>query len=259
MGKTKNKIAWRSFAWRALTRVAIAGALILQSHGAFADPADKVYLPTVVQGEVEFELRGGYQKWRNSDADHERQLVADFGYGFTPWWKSELAVGVTRFPGDSTHLDEIEWENIFALTEPGQYWADLGLFAEFSRDHPEHRNLITIGPMLQKEFGAVQANANILFERQLGAGAEPGAEIGYAWQVKWRGNPSFEPGIQGFGTFGRTNDFSHGTDHRIGPAFFSQAQVGSRNKLKFDAAVLFGLNGNSADTTVRFNLEYELY
>jgi hypothetical protein len=113
--------------------------------------------------------------------------------------------------------------------------------------------------MFQKEVGPVQANLNVIFERQLGAQAEPGAEINYAWQVKWRGDPRFEPGLQGFGTLGRTNDFGHETEHKIGPALFSQAVLGGRNKLKFDAAVLFGLNRNTADTTLRFTLEYELY
>ncbi len=254
MGTDEAKIARR-----ALSAAGIAAVLLMCAQPVRADPAAKVYLPTVVQGEIEFELRGGYQKWRNHDDDRERQFVTDVGYGFTSWWKSELAVGVTRLPGASTRLDEIEWENIFALTEPGQYWADLGLFAELARDHAEGRNVIAIGPMLQKEFGPIQANLNVLFERQLGSNAEPGAEINYAWQVKWRGNPRFEPGMQAFGTLGRSNDFGHETEHRIGPAFFSQVLVGTRNKLKFDAALLFGLNRNTPDTTLRFNLEYELY
>jgi len=255
MGKTKKDNAWRALS----ATGALATALFLHLPVAQADPAAKVYLPAVVQGEVELELRGGFQKWRDHDDDRERQFVADVGYAFTPWWKSELAVGATRLPGTSSRLDEIEWENIFELTEPGQYWVDLGLFAELARDHAEGRNVVAIGPMFQKEFGRLQANANLLFKRQLGAHAEPGAEIDYAWQLKWRGNPRSEPGVQGFGTIGRTNDFAHATEHKIGPAFFSQAVLGARNKIKFDAAVLFGLNRNSPDTTVRFNLEYEIY
>ncbi|HEY2966748.1 MAG TPA: hypothetical protein VGK75_00140 [Casimicrobiaceae bacterium] len=255
MGKTKKKNAWR--AWRAAG--ALAAAFFLQAPTAQADPAAKFYLPAVVQGEAELELRGGYQTWRNHDDDRERQVIVDVGYGFTSWWKSELAVGVTRLPGTSTRLDEIEWENIFALTEPGQYWADLGLFAELARDHAEGRNVVAIGPMFHEEFGRLQANANLLFERQLGAHAEPGAEVDYAWQLKWRGDPRFEPGVQGFGTIGRTNDFARETQHEIGPAFFSQAVLGARNKIKFDAAILFGLNRNTPDTTFRFNLEYEIY
>jgi len=255
MGKTKKK----NNAWRARSAAgALAAAFFLQAPSAQADPADKVYLPTVEQGEWELELRGGWQKWRNHDDDRERQVIVDVGYGFTSWWKSELTVGVTRLPDTSTSLDEIEWENIFALTEPGQYWLDVGLFAELVHDRGEGRNAVAIGPMLQKEFGSLQTNVNLLFERQLGAHAEPGAEINYAWQVKWRGDPRFEPGVQGFGTLGRSNDFAHETEHKIGPAFFSQVVLGARHKIKFDAAVLFGLNHNTPNTTIRFNLEYEI-
>lgn len=226
---------------------------------ARADPASKVYMPTVVQGEWELELSGGYQRWRNHDDDRERQLVGDVGYGFTSWWKSELATGYTRSPGESWKHDETEWENIFALTEPGKYWLDAGLFVEYARDHAGNRNLLEIGPLLQTEFGAVQANLNLLLVRELGRSAASGAGVEYAAQLKWRGNPYFEPGIQAFGSAGRTNHFGHDTDHRLGPAFFGQTRVADRQKLKYDAALLFGLNRNSSDTTLRFTLEYEFY
>lgn len=216
-------------------------------------------MPSVVQGEGELELAGGWQRWPGNADNGERQLIYELGYGLTPWWGSELAVGSTRLPGESTHLDEIEWENIFALTEPGEYWLDLGLFAEFERDYGEHGSALTIGPMLQKEWGAVQANLNLLVQRGLGELAAQGTELNYAWQVKWRGNPRFEPGVQGFGTVAASGEAGHPTEHKIGPAFFSQAVVDRRNKVKFDAAILFGVNGHSPDTTVRFNLEYEIY
>lgn len=225
---------------------------------ARADPADKVILPSVVQGELEFELLGGFQRWPDHDGDRERQFIGEMGYGFSSWWKSELGVGTTRFPDASYHLDELEWENIFAVTDPGEYWLDLGLLAELERDYGAGINVLNVGPLLQKELGTVQANLNILFARGLGRDAAPGAEIDYQWQVKWRGDPRFEPGIQGFGTLGRTNDFGHQSENRIGPAFFGQIVPGPRHKLKYDAAVLFGLNHNTADTTVRFQIEYEM-
>jgi len=244
--------------------VLIAGAFIgtfsLGYHSsAKADPASKVYTPAVVQGEWELEFRGGYQRWRNQDGNRERQLVGDVGYAFTSWWKSELATGYTKLPGESWVHDETEWENIFALTEPGRYWLDSALFAEYARDHAGHRNLLEIGPLLQKDIGSVQANLNFLFVREFASSAEPGAGIEYAAQLKWRGNPLFEPGVQAFGGIGRTNQFGRNTNHRLGPAFFGQMRAGDRQKLRYDAAVLFGLNNNSADTTIRCTLEYEFY
>ena len=252
MGKTRERSTPHGLAvW------AVVAAALLQTSTASADPAEKVFEPTVVQGEFELELLGGYQWWRNNDENRLRQFVGEVGYGVTPWWKTELGVGTTRLPSESYHLDELEWENIFALTEPGQYWVDLGLFAELARDYAEGRNAIKLGPMFQKEIGSVQANINVFFERALGAAADPGAEVSYQYQVKWRGDSRFEPGLQGFGTMGRTNDFGHQTESNIGPAFFGQIPTGGRSKLKYNAAVLFGLNHNTPDTTLRFQIEWE--
>ncbi len=238
--------------------ILIAGLLLCYQPTVHADPAAKVLLPTVVQGELEFELLGGFQRWPNRDADRERQFIGEVGYGLTPWWKSELGVGTTRFPNQSYRLDEVEWENIVALTEPGQYWLDLALFAELARDYGEGLNAIKIGPMFQKQFGPVQSNLNVLFEHELGSDAEPGSVINYQWQLKWRGNPRLEPGVQGFGTLGRTTDFGHLTENRIGPALFGQIDTGPRHKLKYDAAILFGITNNTANTTVRCQIEYEM-
>ena len=65
--------------------------------------------------------------------------------------------------------------------------------------------------------------------------------------------------MQGFGTLGRTSDFGRQAQSSVGPAFFGQIPTGGRSKLKYDAAVLFGLNKNTPDTTVRFQIEYEIY
>ncbi|TMH36448.1 MAG: hypothetical protein E6H66_04935 [Betaproteobacteria bacterium] len=255
MGKTEEK----GIDPRGLTAPMLAFcALLLQPAIATADPAAKVHLPTVVQGETEFELLGGYQWWRNNEDNRLRQFIGEVGYGVTSWWKTELGAGTTRLPNESYKLDEIEWENIFALTEPGQYWLDLGLFVELAHDHPDGRNAIAIGPMFQKEIESMQANLNVFFERELGAGADPGAAVNYEWQLKWRGDRRFEPGVQGFGTLGTTNNFGHETASRIGPALFGQVSTGLRSKFKYDAAVMFGLNNNTPNTTLRFQIEYEL-
>lgn len=244
-----------------LTGPLVVAAALLASEPlpAAADPAAKVHLPDVVQGELELEFFGGYQWWSGAEEDRERQFVGEIEYGFAPWWRSGLGVGTTRIPGESYRLDEIEWENTFLLTEPGRYWLDLGLFAELAYDYSMRRSAIALGPMFQKEIGALQSNLNLIFERELGHDGEPGAEISYEWQVKWRGNSRFEPGLQSIGTPGRTNDFGHQMEVNLGPAFFGQIFTSPRNKLKYDAAVLFGLNKNTPDTTVRFQIEYELY
>ena len=139
MGKTKKE----GRRHRLIVPFVVASALLLQASVVKADPAAKVHLPAVVQGEVEFELLGGHQWWRNNEDDRERQFIGEIGYGITPWWKTELGIGTTRVPNASYKLDEIEWENTFALTEPGQYWLDLGPFVELAYDHPVRRKAIS--------------------------------------------------------------------------------------------------------------------
>ena len=112
MGKTKKK----NNAWRARSAAgALGAAFFLQAPSAQADPADKVYLPTVEQGEWELELRGGWQQWRNHDDDRERQVIVDVGYGFTSWWKTELAVGITQLRGTSRPWRWIDWWRLPAV------------------------------------------------------------------------------------------------------------------------------------------------
>lgn len=133
-----------------ITRALISGIFLCHHPVVHADPAAKVLLPAVVRGELEFELLGGFQRWSHQDGDRERQFIGEIGYGVTSWWKTELGVGTTRLPGQSYRVDEIEWENIFALTEPGEYWLDVGLFAELARDYGAGQTAIKIGPMLQQ-------------------------------------------------------------------------------------------------------------
>ena len=86
----------------------IGFAAVCHFPNANADPASKVYMPSVVQGELELELNGGYQKWKSHDDDRARQLVVDVGYGFTSWWKSELAVAYTRVPAGAWRAQQAE-------------------------------------------------------------------------------------------------------------------------------------------------------
>jgi hypothetical protein len=97
MGKTKKESSRHGLT----VPVVAAGALLLHPFVVQADPAAKVHLPAVVQGEFEFELLGGYQWWRDNDDNGERQFVGEIGYGVTSWWKTELGIGTTRLPNES--------------------------------------------------------------------------------------------------------------------------------------------------------------
>lgn len=235
----------------------LALACLAATSVAFAGPADKVYTIEVEKGETEFEFRSGYRFFDGSP--NEYASVFDVGYGVTNRWKTELVLEYEGETGEGGELKAMEWENIIVLTEQGKYWLDLGLFAEYEHPFSGGPDEIKIGPMLQKEIGPTVANLNLLFEREIGSGAGNETELDYSWQVKWRGNQALEWGVQGFGGLGELGDFGGDDKHSLGPALFGVRRLASGNKIAYDAAVLAGVNGAAPDTTLRFEIEYEMY
>lgn len=221
-----------------------------------AGPADKVYKPVVEQGETEFELRGGYRDFGPADA---YAYVFDVGYGVTQRWKTELVAAYEGETGQGGRLAALEWENVIVLTEQGKLWADVGLFLEYEHTFADGPDELKVGPMFMKEIGATIANVNLILERKIGRGAGRDIDLAYAWQVKWRGNEALEWGVQGFGGLGEVSDLGAGDKHSIGPALFGVKRLVGGNKLAYDAAVLAGINDAAPDTTLRFELEYEMY
>lgn len=225
-------------------------AALVTPDSAYAGPADKVYQPTVVVSETELELRGGYIKDRGP-ADTAQAYVLDLGHGVTPWWFSEAVLEMEKEPHGDFEVEELEWENIFQLSEPGEYFLDYGLFAELKV--PLESGLpyaIEVGPMFQKELGRLVNNLNVLAERQFGASAASETEVGYRLQSRYRTSGWLDLGAQAFGEVDA---------HLLGPALFGHARMGERQKLKWDAAVLAGLTQDAEDWRFRWQLEFEFY
>jgi hypothetical protein len=244
--------------------IAVLVAVSLPGSAA-AGPAESIYTPIVDYREWEFELKGGVQDFGNRDTG-ELAYKVDFGYGIAPRWSTEIEVEYPRSPGTAARVEEIEWENIFQLTEHGEHWLDVGIFNEISHNRLEHRNTFVLGPMFQRESGRSQFNLNVFWERRLSAMPAEGEDdegdarngISYAAQWKWNAGRFFQPGVQAFGTLG---DPVHlrSQELKVGPAFFGSASLGDGKKLKYSAALLGGLTPETPNTTLRFQLEYEFF
>jgi hypothetical protein len=243
-------------------KTTFAGAALLAAAScarlAHADPDEYVATPAVEYGERELELR--YGTATRSGEDRASAATLAFGYGATPWWLTELYAKFEREGAGATHFDAFEWENKFQLTEPGRFPVDVGLLVEVERprDRAEGYEL-RIGPLLQKDFGPVQANANAFLERHYRSESPEVTELAYQWQLKYRWRPSFEFGAQGFGEVGRWNDWAPASaqQHMLGPAVFGKVALGGRNVVKYDAALLFGASSAAPDRTLRARIEYE--
>ena len=242
---------------RALPRCIVLALAVGAASPALAGPADKVYRPIVEKGETEFELRSGYRSY--GGGPDEYATVFDIGYGVTSRWKTELVLEYEGETGEGGRLEALEWENVFVLTEQGEHWADVGLFVEYEHTFADGPDELKVGPMFEKDVGATIANLNLFFEHEIGSGASDDTELGYSWQVKWRGREALEFGVQGFGGVGVLDDLGGDDEHVVGPALFGVKRLANGNKFAYDAAVLAGVNPSAPDLTVRVSLEYEMY
>ena len=225
-----------------------------------ASAAHKIYSPHVEQGELELEARGHITRDNDSDQDNVRKEKFEIGYGITDWWFTSIFIEYEREPGHDYEHTATAWENIFVLTEPGQYWADVGFYVEYEKpednDKPEK---VELKLLLEKESGKWVNTLNLIAEREVGGGAEDEVEFGYAWRSKYRLQPSFEPGFELYGGLGSDEDFGlhGGQEHQIGPVFSGSFKLSGKTKLGYEAGYLFGLNENTPDNTFKWVLELE--
>jgi hypothetical protein len=235
-----------------------AACLPLLAQLAFAGPNEYVFTPAVTYGEREIDFKIGTAK--KPDEDRGSAASIGLGYGVTQSWMTELYVKYNREGGDRTRFDAFEWENKFQLTEPGEYLIDTGFIIEIERPKDRAEGYeVTFGPLFQKEFGNVQLNANVIFQRNYRAAEDNPMRLNYQWQAKYRWHPLLEFGAQGFGELGQWNHWAPSGEqsHRLGPAIFGKYAMGGRQAIKYNAAVLFDASGEKRGKTFRAQVEYE--
>jgi hypothetical protein len=229
----------------------------LNISAAFAGVADYVYTPNVVAGEREIDFKYGSAKQK--DGTQAQVSSLGFGYGASDSWFTE--VYLKHESVDSDKLTIAEWENKFQLTETGKYPVDVGLITEFEAptSNTNEPYEFKFGPLFQTEFGKIQLNGNLLFERKFGRGAGAPTEFGYQWQAKYRWKTALDFGVQSIGELGKWNDWDKQDQqfHRIGPAVFGKFWLGNRQVIQYNAAWLIGTSNAAPDHTFRMQVEYE--
>lgn len=226
--------------------------------GALAGPNDYVRTPIVTYGEREIDFKTGVHRNRDGSTESAHAL----GLGLTPAtrWFSELYVKYARPAGEAQSFDAWEWENRFQLTETGRYAVDLGLLLEVERpkDRTEGYEL-TWGPLLQKEWGRVQGNVNLLVQKHVRATQPSETSLLYQAQLKYREAEALEWGLQALGTLGTWNHVGSLSQQegKIGPALFGKIRTGRHEAIHWNAAWLAGTTHASPSNTVRLQAEYE--
>jgi hypothetical protein len=247
------------------------GAALVVAVWAPASADFKIFTPDVDRGELAVEQPGAAGFDPDRARSGERSYNAELEYGVTSWWQTELELEFNRAagPGQDTFFNQITSENLFQFTERGQYWLDVGFFAEYGQSLLRNTpNSTTLGPVLRKDFWGTSNTVNLFVEKDLGRHATGRPLFLYAWEtridawtVELRRNVAIEPGFQYYGQPGAFGHFARWSqqDQRAGPQLFGDIVDIGPGSLHWNGGVLFGLTRAVPLTTLRWQLEYEIH
>ena len=241
--------------------LAVIGMLpIRNAHAEF-----KVYSPYVVEGELELETRGLITSDRNAEKDDNKNFIYEVGYSPTANWHTAALLEQTQEhqPGDNQalRLEAFAWENILQLTEPGQYWADLGLYLEYEKGLLKaDAHQLETKLLIEKTVGRFTFTANPIFKKAFGPADNHSVNFEYAWATRYRWRSELEPGFEAYGDIGPVEAVSGLRDqvHQIGPDVRGAFRAGT-GKILYNIGYLFGVSEAAPAGAVKFELEYELY
>ncbi len=246
-----------------------AAALILTvSAGLTLAPAaqvhasDKIYSPYVEQGEFEVEFRGHVTNDKNPAKDRKQKHKLEIGYGVTSRWYTAIFGEWEKKPGEKLEYEATSWENIFQLTEQGQYSWDVGFYLEYEfAKGPNAADKIETKLLLEHPGQKFTHTANIILEREVGPNANNATEFEFYWRTKYRLKSTLEPAIElysKFGELGNTGNFND-QKHMLGPVLLGKIPLGQKSKLKYEFGYLVGLSDSAPDGTWKAVLEYEMH
>ncbi len=236
---------------------AIALIFLPGARQTYADNDFIVYSPYVSEGQSEVEMYGFYSQDGRSSLNGANGYNFSIAHAVTNWWKPELYVAeFNRDPGGASHLSGYEFENTFQLTNAGEYWADLGFVASYAYNkQPGISNTVEFGPLLEKWSGHIDQRLNLIWEKQVGAGADAKYAFRSAYSVSYKFNfakSSISPGLE---AYYRPGDNAY----QIGPVLYGEFRSEAGRELEYSVGFVSGLNPEAPDRTLLTRLEYEFY
>jgi hypothetical protein len=223
-------------------------------------------------GELEIEHNGSASFDRLPANSGAQSYTIELGTGLTTWWHSEIEMSFDRNPGfnEPTLLTQAVTENMFQLTEPGEYFADVGFYIEYGQSlttgHNASANEVTFGPVIAKDIGRTTSTVNLFLTRQLGPDQTmQGLDFTYAWQTRWNIWQPLSPAVEFYGdtgTLGSSPSFSQ-QELLVGPVAVGALKLndlglGHAGLVKYEIGWLFGATRASPNGTLRWRLELEI-
>jgi len=232
------------------TRFLILSLLVLWSGQSLADGIviDKIYHPYVQPLEQELEWRMIYQDEQPSAEDNLWLYQLAYGRSLNDRWFVEAYIVGEKSDETSFGIEAYELEAKWQLTEQGEFWADFGLLFELEKEANEDVWEFATALLVEKEWGKWSGAANFYVINEWGSDIKNELETRLNLQARYRYSQAFEPAIE----------FYSGQDTRgLGPAFMGQVKMGNKQRLRWEAGAIFGLDSTSPNRTLRFLLEFE--
>lgn len=267
---------------RAMAWGCVAAALLVGAASEAKAQVFEVIHPDVVQNGFEVEVLNGVRL--DDVPDGEERAAHELALGYAPlsFWKTKAAVEIANPEGDSSKYEAFEWENVLLLPFGGHGHGDghdhghghdhgdegffslgaLGLF--FALEVPNEGGIdagaVEVGPLAEVSFGPVDTIANLFFEVPFKDGEDAGLAYALSASVPVAEfDPvAFAAGFEAHGgaegLFGDATPIDDNS-HVIGPALYSEIDMGRGRILEPRLAFLFGMTDGSPDAVLSFNVE----
>jgi hypothetical protein len=209
---------------------------------------DKIYHPYVDALEREFEYRAIVPDEEDEFYTPAQLHRVSLGTALGSKVFTELNLIGEKDRGGGFAIEAWEFETKWQLTEQGEYAADFGMLFEYEIERHGRGQEAKVGLLTEKEWGRWSGTANLHLISEWGGPQGSELETAFTAQLRRRGAPLFEPGMEFYA--------GQGT-RAAGPVIQGTAITGVRRSLHWEAGVVFGLDEASAPNTWRLLVEYE--
>jgi len=231
----------------------------------------EVIHPDVERGQTEIEILSGIAFGSVEDGEERSVHEIALGYGVTDYWKATVAIEIANPEGGSAEVEAFEFEHLLLLSKGGHghdekddnaeedhHGFTFGLYAalEAPLEGGISEGGLEIGPVFETELGEAEFIGNLLVE--IPFADEEDAGLAYATQLVLPVSDGFGIGVENFGTFEGLFGERGDDLHFAGPALYWETELSNGHVIEPRIAVLFGLNDETPDTTLSFNIEYKI-
>jgi hypothetical protein len=216
--------------------------------------------PVVEEGELSIVGHGSYESALPDGGDplgwgHEIELA----YGFTDFWKSELALELKQPVHEELETTELKFENYLELAGYAPLGAVFAAFAGVNMGVEEGvANAAKFGPLARFGSDDLSLTLNAIFDKTFGKYRTPGVGLDYNAQFKFALVDGIAAGAELFGDISDLGDVPafNDTELRVGPVLYlSWRSNQSHFGFTGDIGVLLGTTDATPDTTIKWDVE----